>query len=105
MECDAVLRALERLRAQTAPRRQCKQCVGPPPVQRKETSMPNWLLKGGWLVDPVNGRDGRFDILIENDRIAKVGPDLVARRVDARRPAAGRAGGVPGPDRHARPPA
>ena len=25
------------------------------------------------MVDPVNGRDGRFDILIENDRIAKVG--------------------------------
>ena len=39
--------------------------------------MPNWLLKGGWVVDPVNGRDGRFDILVENDRIAKVGPDLV----------------------------
>jgi len=28
------------------------------------------LLKGGRVVDPVNGRDGVFDILIENDRIA-----------------------------------
>ena len=40
--------------------------------------MPNWLLKGGWVVDPVNGRDGRFDILIEHERIARIGPDLVA---------------------------
>jgi dihydroorotase len=38
--------------------------------------MPTWLLKGGWLIDPVNGRDGRFDILIENNRIAQVGSDL-----------------------------
>jgi dihydroorotase len=34
------------------------------------------LLKGGRVVDPVNGRDGVFDILIENDRIAEVGRDL-----------------------------
>ena len=34
------------------------------------------LLKGGRVVDPANGRDGVFDILIENDRIARVGRDL-----------------------------
>ena len=34
------------------------------------------LLKGGRLVDPVNGLDGAFDILIDGDRIARVGKDL-----------------------------
>jgi len=34
------------------------------------------LLKGGHLVDPANGRDGVFDILIDHDRIARVGRDL-----------------------------
>src|SRR5438132_1394846 len=34
------------------------------------------LLKGGRVVDPVNGRDGSFDVLIDGDRIARVGPDL-----------------------------
>jgi dihydroorotase len=34
------------------------------------------LLKGGRLVDPANGRDGVFDILIDGDRIAQVGRDL-----------------------------
>jgi dihydroorotase len=36
------------------------------------------LLKGGRLVDPANGRDGVFDILIDGDRIVKVGRDLTA---------------------------
>jgi dihydroorotase len=36
------------------------------------------LLKGGRVVDPANGRDGAFDILIENDRIAQIGRDLRA---------------------------
>ncbi len=36
------------------------------------------LLKGGRVVDPANGRDGVFDILIDGDRIARVGPDLPA---------------------------
>ena len=66
--------------------------------------MPTWLLKGGWLVDPVNGRDGRFDILIENERIARVGP-ICAGRSDASGPGAEWTGRLPGPDRHARPPA
>ena len=67
--------------------------------------MPNWLLKGGWVVDPVNGRDGRFDILVENDRIVKVGPDLVP---DASTRVVQVPAGLvvcPGPDRYARPPA
>ena len=34
------------------------------------------LLKGGRVVDPATGRDGAFDVLIEGDRIAKVGKDL-----------------------------
>jgi dihydroorotase len=36
------------------------------------------LLKGGRVVDPVNGRDGAFDILIDGGVIAKVGRDLPA---------------------------
>jgi dihydroorotase len=35
-----------------------------------------WLLKGGRLVDPANGRDGMFDVLIDGDRILRVGRDL-----------------------------
>jgi dihydroorotase len=34
------------------------------------------LLKGGRVIDPANGRDGSFDVLIEDDRIARVGRDL-----------------------------
>src|SRR5216110_602940 len=36
------------------------------------------LLKGARVVDPVNGRDGTFDVLIDGDRIARVGRDLPA---------------------------
>jgi len=34
------------------------------------------LLKGARLVDPVNGRDGSFDVLIDGGRIARIGRDL-----------------------------
>ena len=34
------------------------------------------LLKGGRVVDPANGRDGMFDVLIDGDRIASVSKDL-----------------------------
>jgi dihydroorotase len=34
------------------------------------------VLKGGRVVDPANGRDGAFDVLIDGDRIARVGRDL-----------------------------
>jgi dihydroorotase len=34
------------------------------------------LLKGGRVVDPVNGIDGVYDVLIDGDRIAAVGRDL-----------------------------
>jgi dihydroorotase len=34
------------------------------------------LLRGGRLVDPANGRDGMFDVLIDGERIARVGRDL-----------------------------
>src|SRR3954468_8198553 len=41
--------------------------------------MPNViLLRGGRVVDPANGRDGVFDVLIDGDRIARVGRDLPA---------------------------
>ncbi|HVC19963.1 MAG TPA: dihydroorotase [Vicinamibacterales bacterium] len=36
------------------------------------------LLKGGRVVDPAGGRDGAFDVLIEDGRIARVGRDLPA---------------------------
>jgi dihydroorotase len=36
------------------------------------------LLKGGRVVDPANGRDGVFDILIDGDRIALIGKNLPA---------------------------
>ncbi len=34
------------------------------------------LVKGGRVVDPSNGRDGEFDVLIEDGRIARVGKSL-----------------------------
>lgn len=34
------------------------------------------LVKGGRVVDPAGGRDGAFDVLIEDGRIARVGRDL-----------------------------
>ena len=34
------------------------------------------LLKGGHVVDPVNGRNGVVDVLLENGRIARIGQDL-----------------------------
>jgi dihydroorotase len=34
------------------------------------------LLKGARLIDPAGGRDGAFDLLIEDDRIARIGRDL-----------------------------
>src|SRR5579862_8379947 len=34
------------------------------------------LLKGGRVVDPANGRDGIFDVFIEDGRIARIGRDL-----------------------------
>jgi len=34
------------------------------------------LLKGGRVIDPANGIDGEHDVLIDGDRIARVGRDL-----------------------------
>src|SRR5919112_3504486 len=36
------------------------------------------LFKGGRVVDPANGRDGMFDVLIDGDRIAEVGANINA---------------------------
>jgi len=38
--------------------------------------MSKWLLKGGHVVDPANGRDGVFDVLVEGTRISRVGRHL-----------------------------
>src|SRR5689334_7611287 len=38
------------------------------------------LLKGGRVIDPANGRDGAFDVLVDGDRIAHVGRDLPVDR-------------------------
>ncbi len=40
--------------------------------------MPKQLLKGGRVVDPASGRDGAFDVLIEDGRIARVGKGIAA---------------------------
>ena len=34
------------------------------------------ILKGGRVVDPANGRDGDFDVLLENGVISRIGKDL-----------------------------
>jgi dihydroorotase len=40
------------------------------------------LLKGGRVVDPASGRDGEFDVLVEDGRIARVGKSLPAEGAD-----------------------
>ncbi len=48
--------------------------------------MPRLLITGGTLVDPGTQRDGRFDVLIDDGRIADVQPRIAAHdveRVDA----------------------
>jgi dihydroorotase len=40
------------------------------------------LLKGGRVVDPASNRDGEFDVLIDGDRIAKIGKALPADGAD-----------------------
>jgi dihydroorotase len=40
------------------------------------------LLKGGRVVDPANGRDGMFDVLIDGDRISEVAANIPASRAD-----------------------
>lgn len=46
------------------------------------------LVKGGHLVDPANGREGRFDLAVEGGKVVRVEPEIgrhLARRVyDAR---------------------
>jgi dihydroorotase len=34
------------------------------------------LLKGGWVIDPANNRDGVMDVAISGDKIAAVAPDI-----------------------------
>ena len=44
--------------------------------------MAKLLLKGGRVVDPANGRDGMFDVLVAEGAIARVGRDLPADGAD-----------------------
>jgi dihydroorotase len=37
-----------------------------------------FLLKGGRVVDPAAGRDGQLDVLVDGDRIARIGRDVPA---------------------------
>jgi dihydroorotase len=40
------------------------------------------ILKGGRVVDPANGRDGEFDVLLENGVISRIGKDLATDGAD-----------------------
>jgi len=40
------------------------------------------ILKGGRVIDPANGRDGEFDVLIEDGTITGIGKDLPAGGAD-----------------------
>ena len=40
------------------------------------------LLKGGRVVDPAAGRDGEFDVLVADGRVARVGKSLPADGAD-----------------------
>ena len=40
------------------------------------------ILKGGRVVDPANGRDGEFDVLIENGAIARIGKNIPVEDAD-----------------------
>ena len=40
--------------------------------------MAKLLIRGGHLIDPANGRDGRFDLLLERGKIADVQPAIPA---------------------------
>ena len=62
------------------------------------------MLKGGRVVDPADGRDGEFDVLIEDGRIARIGKDLPVDGADVLEVQRGWIV-APGPDRHPRPPA
>ena len=79
----------------------CVDCVNAA-VRR---TMGKRLLKGGHVVDPVNGRDGVFDLLIEDGRIARVGRDLPRDSADEVVDDPAGPPRLPGTDRHARPPA
>ena len=44
--------------------------------------MSRLLLKGGRVVDPASGRDGTFDVLVENGAIARIGRDLPVEQAE-----------------------
>lgn len=45
------------------------------------------IIRGGYLVDPANGREGHFDVLLREGRVAEIAPevsDADAEEIDAR---------------------
>ena len=40
------------------------------------------IVKGGRVIDPANGRDGEFDVLIEDGTITRIGKDLPVGRAE-----------------------
>ncbi|MFO0760502.1 MAG: amidohydrolase/deacetylase family metallohydrolase [Byssovorax sp.] len=46
----------------------------PPPVAY------DLVIRGGRVIDPASGRDGRFDIAVQGDHIAKIDPSIDASR-------------------------
>lgn len=53
-----------------------------PDVRARECAVSEILIKGGRLVDPATGFDGVGDLLIEDERIAAMGPGLSPRTQD-----------------------
>src|SRR5207248_1577146 len=48
------------------------------PARGRKRGRMKLLLKNGHVVDPVAGRNGTFDVLIESGRIKRIGRDLPA---------------------------
>ena len=46
------------------------------PVGTQVSNPDRTILKGGRVVDPVNGVDGSADVLIDGGRVTRVGPNL-----------------------------
>lgn len=46
--------------------------------KKTQTEVQTLFIRGGRVVDPANGRDGEMDVLVEEDKILRVGPGLSA---------------------------
>ena len=50
----------------------CKKC----PVKKCTERITMLLIKNGYLLDPKTGREGKLDVLVERDKIVKIGENL-----------------------------